>query len=122
MGTSLGCFSIKSDYCKIKESSWNPPLETSLEGGRSLKGSGFPLVSSQTTVAYSSKAVKAWRVSWSVEEIVKGVYSWATHYLSAHKGGSSVRHILREETMKTERWIQLSFDGAVQINTYCVAA
>ncbi|MBA0736071.1 hypothetical protein Gogos_009660, partial [Gossypium gossypioides] len=45
---------------------------------------------------------------------------WATHYISTRKGGSSIRHISREETTKIVRWIQLSSNGTVKINTSCV--
>ncbi|MBA0731683.1 hypothetical protein Golax_025980 [Gossypium laxum] len=47
---------------------------------------------------------------WSVEEIVKNAYSWATHYLAGHNG-SSMRQTSRVDIIEAGRWIQLRSDG-----------
>ncbi|MBA0764219.1 hypothetical protein Gotri_013583 [Gossypium trilobum] len=138
METSSGCFSIKSAYCKINESSWNPREEAwklpwkrlrrgvssdaiCLICGHEIEDVLHAIRDCEATKEKNKNICTFQGVSWSVEEIIKGVYSWATHYISACKGGSFVRHILRGETMKTKRWIQLSSDGTVQINTNCAA-
>ncbi|MBA0735302.1 hypothetical protein Gogos_019163, partial [Gossypium gossypioides] len=43
---------------------------------------------------------------WSVEEIVKNAYSWATHYVAGRNGGS-VRQTSRVDIIEAGRWIQL---------------
>ncbi|KAH1039749.1 hypothetical protein J1N35_041492 [Gossypium stocksii] len=58
-------------------------------------------------------------VQWNVEKIAKGMHSWAKQYISAYNGGSFARHILREEKVKTKRWIQLRSDGVAKVNTSC---
>ncbi|KAG8486162.1 hypothetical protein CXB51_019593 [Gossypium anomalum] len=127
-GTLSGCFSIKSTYCKVKEHSWNPleeawklPWKKLLTQAKRLRR----CVSNDAMCTICGHGVEdvlyAIRdcdtVKKSIEEIIKGAYSWARHYGSIRKRERIGRHTSREDFVGTGKWICIRFDGAVKVNT-----
>ncbi|KAA3470382.1 nitrogen regulatory protein P-II-like protein [Gossypium australe] len=96
-GIFLGSFYTKSAYQMLRESSWNPRNEV-------------------WKMSWKFQGPQK-RFSWSVDEIIKGPYTWAKQYAFVNKVVLSTRQVARVASTWTGNWIRLNSDGTIKVDS-----
>ncbi|MBA0653903.1 hypothetical protein Goklo_021003 [Gossypium klotzschianum] len=137
VGSASRSFSIKSAYRMLREGTWNSSDDAWHMVEQKRRGIGKKSVAwyvgvhrrmSFTPLGIVPRLKKCglslyqWKNKWSVDEIIKGLYSWAVQCSSSLKVSHSMRQNVRMSVNGEGSWICLNSDGTLKLDFGLAAA